>query len=237
MIRTLSAMLALSVALMNPLVWAETRSSAAPVNETTLSAQSPDAGDVSIVRTYTYVAPEQIEIEPNASMVHKLDVGDEIKRKVLAEFVPVRLTVQNKSGKLLNIPNNSAFLVDEEGRKYPVPTEEQIFKEVKRNGVVRSLGWGLPLGAASFGILLVPAMLYSGVHTKVMNNGVKDNLASNAFHGAHISPDGVMTTYLFVPKRQASKIKKVMLSRVINVEDEVETQYITEIQTLETAKK
>jgi hypothetical protein len=149
----------------------------------------------------------------------------------------VRLTIQNKSGKLLKIPNNSVFFLDENGQKHQVPSEDDIFKEVKRNGVVRSLGWGLPLGAASFGILLVPAMLYSGVHTKVMNSGVKDNLASTAFHGGHISPDGAMHTYLFIPKRQASKIKTVMLSRVINVEDEVETQYITEIQKLETSKK
>jgi len=183
--------------------------------------------------TSRQVTPEQIAIEIEARQLDKLNAADDIKRKVLREFVPIRLNLNNKSGKLVSIPQNSILFLDGEGKQINVPTNDEIYKEVKRNGIGRALAWGVPLGVVSFGFLLVPALTYSGVHTKVMNTGVKDSLASNGFNGITLSPDGSATKFLLVPKSKADKIKKIMLTRVVNVEDDIQTQYVADIQPLE----
>jgi hypothetical protein len=156
----------------------------------------------------------------------------ELNRKIRAEYIPVRLSIINKSGKLLQIPKEDVYFLTASGEKRHIPSEEEIFKNVKRNGVTRALAWGVPLGVVSFGILAPAAFIWSGAHTKITNGTVKDNLEKNYYQGGHLSPEGGMSTFVYIPEKQTD-ITKIVLGRVIDVEDSVETEKVIDIQALE----
>jgi hypothetical protein len=84
--RALSTLLALSMCLTHPLVCAETLNSTGQAEEAVAPVETQAVSDASITRTFAYVEPSQIVVESNADIVTKLEIGDDIKRKVLANL-------------------------------------------------------------------------------------------------------------------------------------------------------
>ena len=203
--------------------------------ESSKGTNDTEAG-LSINREFTYVAPEQIPVKMVAVLEERGSTSDDLNNKILGGYFPVRLTVTNQSGKLLKVPFENIYFVDAKGNTKPVPTYMEVFNHAKRHGVRRALAWSIPLGVASFGILLIPAAVWSSVHTAVTNNTLKTDIQQSMYKGGYLNPEGTGTYYLYLPKSDSEPVKLVF-GRVINAEDELETETVAEIKNkLETAK-
>ena len=190
---------------------------------------------VKIVRQLTYVAPAQIPLEVSAEVEGRASRNDELNQKMMGAYVPVHFTLANKSGKMLKIPFESIYFADTKGNQWLLPTNAEVFHRVKRHWVRRALAWSVPLGVASFGILLIPAAVISGVHTAVTNSSLKDDLQHTTYRGGHLAPSGSVNAYFLLPKNELSA-SALVLGRVINEEDDLETEQIIEIKNLEMDK-
>jgi len=188
---------------------------------------------LTINHEFTYVAPEQIPTQITAVLEQKGSTSEDINNKILGGYVPVLVTITNKSDKLLKIPATSVYFVDAKGNTRPTPNAVEVFSHVKRHGLRRALAWGLPIGAASFGILLIPAVVYSCVHTGITNSTLKDDVRRSMLRDGHLSPDSTTKAYVFIPKNSPEPVK-LILGRVINTEDETETEKVIEITQMET---
>lgn len=188
---------------------------------------------LTIQREFTYVAPEQIPTEVTAVLEQKGSTSSDINNKILGGYLPVLITVTNRTDKLLKIPSTSLYFIDAKGNTRPVPNQIDVFSHVKRHGVRRALAWGLPIGVATFGILLIPAVVYSCVHTGITNSSLKDDVQRSMLHDGHLSPDSTTKAYVFIPKNGPEPVK-LIFSRVINTEDETETEKVIEITKMET---
>jgi hypothetical protein len=187
---------------------------------------------VSVQREFPFVESSQFELDLQAVIEPEQSLKTDIDRKIRAEFTPIRLSIINKTGKLLKVPRESVYYLNNKGESVHLPTEEAIFKNVKRNGVTRALAWGVPLGLVSFGILAIPSFMLSGAHTKSTNGTVKGNLDKTFYQGGHIPPEGGVSTFVFIPKKNFDATKLV-IGRVINVEDQTETEKTIDIQKVE----
>jgi|GEM_PF-3925583 len=188
---------------------------------------------LTIHREFTYVAPEQIPAQITAVLEQKDSTSSDINNKILGGYLPVLITVSNKTDKLLKIPSTSLYFIDAKGNTRPVPNQVDVFNHVKRHGVRRALAWGLPMGIASFGILLIPAVVYSCVHTGITNSSLKDDVQRSMLRDGHLSPDSTTKAYVFIPKSGSEPVK-LIFGRVINTEDETETEKVIEITQMET---
>jgi hypothetical protein len=188
---------------------------------------------LSIQREYTYVAPDQIPTQITAILEEKGSTSEDVNNKILGGYIPVLITINNKSDKLLKIPSASVYYVDTKGNTRLVPNHVEVFNHTKRHGVRRALAWSVPLGVASFGILLLPAALWSGVHTAVTNNSLKDDIQRSMLHDGHLGPESTTRAYVFLPDNGPTPMK-LIFGRVINTEDGTETQQVVEITKKET---
>ncbi|MBX9877520.1 MAG: hypothetical protein K2Y22_03605 [Candidatus Obscuribacterales bacterium] len=189
-----------------------------------------DALPGEIKTEFKVVDSAAIDVDITAIRDTSAGAKNDINGKVRAKYIPVRISIINKSGKLLQIPKDGIYFVDSKGEKIPVPSEAEIYKSVKRNGILRALAWGIPIGVISFGFLAVPAFAYSGAHTKVTNGSLKANIAEHSFRGGHLGPESSISKIVFIPKKNGD-IGQIALSRVINEEDETMTQKVIGIET------
>ncbi len=182
-------------------------------------------------KKFTVVNFDAIDIDVTAREDLSFAAKNDVANKIRDKYIPVRISIINKSGKLLQIPRENVYFLNSKGEKVPVPSEAEIFQKVKRNGIGRALAWGVPLGVVSFGILAVPAIVWSGAHTKITNGGDKANIKKNNFHGIHLSPEGSVSTMLFIPKDKSDVIK-IVLGRVIAEDEGLETEKVVDIDTI-----
>ncbi len=187
---------------------------------------------VKIVRQFTCVPPEQVSLELSAEVQGKASLNDELNQKILGAYLPVHFRIVNKSQKMLKIPFETMYFSDSKGNQWLLPTNAEVFRRVKRHGIRRALAWSVPIGVASFGILLIPAAVISGVHTVVTNNSLKEDLQHATYRGGHLAPSGSVDAYVLLPKNNRS-VSTLVLGRVINEEDDVETEKVIEIKNLE----
>lgn len=188
--------------------------------------------NVFVHREFPLVDTNQFDLDLQAVIEPEGAVKADIDRKILAEYTPIRLSIINKTGKLLKVPRESIYYVNSKGESVNLASDTSIFKNVKRNGVTRALAWGVPLGLVSFGILAIPTFMLSGAHTKSTNGTVKGNLEKTIYQGGHIPPEGGVSTFVFIPKKNFDATKLV-IGRVINVEDQTETEKTIDIQKVE----
>lgn len=241
--RYLSFLLCLALVCANNAVWipnalAKKTTDACPVRNTDERTSKmgkktdPLKGGVAVEihREFNVVNPDEIELDVTAARDLSKAAKSDVDRKIRTEYYPIRMSIINRSGKLLKIPKEDVYFINARGEKVPAPSDATVFKNVKRNGVLRALVWGVPLGAVSFGILAGPAFVLSGTHTKITNGTIKANIQKNLFHGGHVNPEGSLSTMLFLPKKQSDEIKQIALGRVINLEDEIETEKIIDIE-------
>lgn len=173
-------------------------------------------------REYPLVPSDRIGLKVTAQR-DAFGFEDRIPGKIRAKYIPIELTLTNTSGKLLKIPDVALYFTDDRDRYKALPTERAIYRSVKRRGILRACLWGVPIGVATFGILLAPACVASGVHTKVTNGAMHDQLNKTIYHGGHLAPEASVQAFAFVRKFGPDP-KNIVLGRVINLEDQVETE-------------
>jgi hypothetical protein len=206
-----------------------------PSVETTPTTESAAVSEI-VSEKFAQVSSDAIELEMSAQADFSDAAKSDVDAKIRAKYTPVRISILNRSGKLLKIPISDVYFINAKGEKVSLPSEAEIFKNVKRNGIVRAAAWGVPIGVCTFGLLAGPTIVASGAHTKVTNGTVKANIQKNCFHGGHLSPEGAVSTMVFIPKKQ-KEIQQVAFGRVINLEDEVETTKIIGIENNEGSEK
>lgn len=229
-VKVLALLLALTVGLWVP--WpclAEGTSETMGVPAEALPVEEPEV-ESEEDRLFQQVSADEIPVQVSARLWPPEEARGQVSRKILQKFTPIRLTLENQSGRLLRIPRRDIRLGFQDGTQMPPPGEQEIFEQVRRHGVRRGALWAVPLGVASFGILLIPAAVLSGAHTKSTNGSTRINLAQNLYKDAHLPPEGTLQTILFVPKAQASALTQVVLGRVIDTERDLETHIIVEIE-------
>ncbi len=139
----------------------------------------------------------QSDLEIKARILRKKEAEHIIDKKVLKKYVPVQVILKNNTCETFILPKDIK-VIDYNGNLNYTALSSQMYSRTKRNLVLRAIIWGV-LGGGLFSVITIPISI---AHTKVNNQNLHDNIATNAFNKKILFENEEYLSFLFVPKNQ-----------------------------------
>ena len=153
---------------------------------------------------YLYSMPlcfaEDNQVTLTAVTISSPLVDDRISKRIFKKYIPVKITVTNNSKKELSL-TNKVFYVNNEGKEIKAPSSAQVFENVKKHTARRAILIGIPVTAATFGILTFPIVAGSIAYCVTTNGTLDDNIKKNNFRSRNLYSQDSYSAYIFVPKK------------------------------------
>lgn len=143
-----------------------------------------------------YPADTKSLITLSAEKVDKETAIGDIDQKILDKFIPVKITISNRSNNSV-ILSNKFYYTDKSGNEFAAPSSAVIFEATKRHTIRRAVIWGL-IGLGPLSFVTVPASL---AHSLTKNSNLNDNIEKINCKASHLYPKDYFSGYILVPKR------------------------------------
>ncbi|MFH0702272.1 MAG: hypothetical protein V2B14_01875 [bacterium] len=134
-----------------------------------------------------------------AERINKKFAEEEIDKKVLEKYMPIKINVSNKSDGPIFLSNQIFYV--EDGKIFKIPNSTIIFNSTKRHTVRRAFLIGIPVTVLTLGILTVPSVIGSITYTVTTNGTMEDNIKRANFKKTHIFEKNSYSAYVFIPNK------------------------------------
>lgn len=130
-----------------------------------------------------------------------LYLESEINKRVLKKYIPVKLTIKNKSDKEISL-SDKVFFIKINGQETKAPSSNLVYENTKRHSVRRTFLIGIPVTILSFGFLAVPAFVGIPALSATANGNLQDNINKVKYKPRHLYDNDSLSGYVFIPKKE-----------------------------------
>jgi len=157
-------------------------------------------------------------ISVKAEKISISNTSDEINKRILKKYFPVRLTINNTGTDPVNLPERIYFSIKDSQDIYS-NNQSIIFDKTKVHTIRRVLTWGIPLSMLTFFILSPIIMSSIAAVSITSNQNLQDNLGKIIYRPKRIYPQDNYVSYIFIPNKYRNKIQDIILKNIKSIND------------------
>lgn len=157
-------------------------------------------------------ATEQAKVSLFAEKLDKSSVAGEINDRLLKKYIPVKLTVINKSKDSL-ILSDKIFYIDKQNKEHKISNINILFQNTKKHPFRRAVLVGIPSTVLTLGLFSLPAISLSLADSISCNDNLENNIEKTRFTPHHLFENESYSSYIFVPYKYKN-IEQVIIKNL-----------------------